>query len=312
MVGRSKSTVYRATYQPKACSIQMTQRLLPPLNPLRAFEATGRLLSISKAADELAVTPAAVSRQVKTLELYLGVELFNRVRGHLELTSAGARYLSELMPVFATLREATSHVRTAGRRNRILRIRSPATFAVRWLIPKLASFHRQHEHIDVQLTTSSAPLNFDREDVDAGIQLGNGNWPGTCSQALIPNELVPVAAPSLHIDAASKLEGEIILHSLARPEDWDLWLKAAGLPHLKHRRQMRYETSLLAYQAALEGHGVAIAQRALVARELAEGTLVEPFQFVLDRQGHTYYFVWPADTESEALTAFRNWLQGVL
>ncbi len=290
----------------------MTYRLLPPLNPVRAFEATGRLLSISKAAEELAVTPAAVSRQVKTLELYLGVELFDRVRGRLELTSAGARYLSELMPVFTTLRDATEHVRTSGRRNRILKIRSPATFAVRWLIPRLAGFHRQHERIDVQLTTSSAPLNFDREDIDAGIQLGNGNWPGTCAQALIPNELVPVAAPSLHIEAASKLEGETILHSLARPEDWNLWLKAAGLPLRKDRREMRYETSLLAYQAALEGHGIAIAQRALVASELAEGTLVEPFPFVLDRKEHTYYFVWPANRESEALAGFRGWLQNLL
>jgi LysR family glycine cleavage system transcriptional activator len=279
---------------------------------VRAFEATGRLLSISKAAEELAVTPAAVSRQVKTLELYLGVDLFERVRGRLELTSTGARYLSELMPLFAALRKVTDEVRSTGHRSSILKIRSPATFAVRWLIPRLAGFHRLHQDIDVQLTTSSAPLNFERDDIDAGIQLGSGHWPGTRVQRLVPNQLVPVAAPSLRIDPAAKLQGETILHSLARPEDWNLWLKAAGLPVRPDRREMRYETSLLAYQAAVEGHGVAIAQRALVAKELADGSLVEPFSFVLDREAYTYYFVWPAHRESEALKEFRTWLLGLV
>lgn len=286
----------------------MARQTLPPLNPARAFEATGRLLSITRAADELAVTPAAVSRQVKTLELYLGVDLFERVRGRLELTSTGARYLSELMPMFSALRNVTDQIRSPGRRAGILKIRSPATFAVRWLIPRLAGFHLRHEDIDVQLTTSSAPLNFDRDDLDAGIELGTGNWPGTGVERLVPNELAPVASPSLRIDPSAQLRGETLLHSLARPEDWHLWLKAAGMPVKPGGREMRYETSLLAYQAAIEGHGVAIAQRALVARELGDGSLVEPFPFVLDRGSHTYYFVWPVYRESDALRQFRTWL----
>ncbi|EKS71103.1 MULTISPECIES: LysR substrate-binding domain-containing protein [Caballeronia] len=287
--------------------------LLPPLNPTRAFEATGRLLSISKAADELAVTPAAVSRQVRTLEAYLGVDLFERVKGRLELTSAGARYLAELMPLFAALREATDSLRSSERRARVLKIRSPATFAVRWLIPRLASFHRLHENIDVQLTTSPAPLNFAREDIDAGIQLGDGKWPGLRVQRLIANELVPVAAPSRQVKARSQLQGETLLHTLARPEDWTLWLKAAGLPLSGRRREMRYETSLLAYQAAIEGHGVAIAQKALVRSELESGLLVAPFSFELDRGNHTYYFAWPtARPQSDALKIFRRWLHSLL
>lgn len=282
---------------------------LPPLNPARAFEASGRLLSITKAAEELAVTPAAVSRQVKTLEVYLGVALFERVHGRLELTSAGARYLSELMPIFSSLKEATTVLRAAGRRVRVLRIRSPATFAVRWLIPRLASFHKLHSDIDVQLTTSSAPLNFEREKIDGGIELGTGKWPRMKVQRLVPNELIPVAAPSRKVKSQGKLKGETLLHSMARPEDWGLWLKAAGFADDINRREMHYETSLLAYQAAVEGHGVAIAQRALVRRELEEGSLVTPFRTVLDRASFTYYFAWPVERkESDEMQAFRTWL----
>jgi LysR family glycine cleavage system transcriptional activator len=287
----------------------MTRQYLPPLNPARAFEATGRLLSISKAAEELAVTPAAVSRQVKALEEYLGVDLFERAHGRLELTSAGARYLSDLIPIFASLKEATTIMRSAGRRVRVLKIRSPATFAVRWLIPRLAGFHKLHSHIDVQLTTSSAPLNFEREGIDGGIQLGSGTWPRMKTQRLVPNELVPVSAPSRKVKRQSGLKGETLLHSMARPEDWGLWLKAAGIPEESGRRSMHYETSLLAYQAAAEGHGVAIAQKALVRKELESGTLVTPFPFVLDRGSFSYYLAWPADRkESDEMRAFRLWL----
>ncbi|QBC31201.1 MULTISPECIES: LysR substrate-binding domain-containing protein [Pandoraea] len=286
---------------------------LPPLNPTRAFEATGRLLSISKAADELAVTPAAVSRQVRTLEDFLKAPLFERVRGGLVLTTVGARYLSELMPLFATLREATEAIVSGSQSDNVLRIRSPATFAVRWLIPRLASFHRLNQNIDVQLTTSSAPLNFALEDIDAGIQLGDGDWPGMNTQRLIPNELVPVAAPMLSLKKPRQLEGQTLLHSLARPDDWGLWLAAAGVSRINALRGMRYETSLLAYQAAIEGHGVAIAQKALVEKDLADGTLVIPFGPTLDRGAYTYYFAWPSGKrQTGALRALREWLATVV
>ncbi|MDE2289485.1 MAG: LysR family transcriptional regulator [Burkholderiales bacterium] len=286
---------------------------LPPLNPTRAFEATGRLLSISKAAEELSVTPAAVSRQVRALEDFLKAPLFERVRGGLVLTAMGARYLSDLMPLFATLRAATDAVISGSPGGNVLRIRSPATFAVRWLIPRLASFHRLNQNIDVQLTTSSAPLNFAQEDIDAGIQLGNGDWPGMNTQRLIPNELVPVAAPALAVKRPKQLDRQTLLHSLARPDDWSLWLTAAGLTRINAQRGMRYETSLLAYQAAIEGHGVAIAQKALVEKELADGTLAVPFGPTLDRGAYTYYFAWPAGKrQSAALRAFREWLATVV
>ncbi|QRQ84282.1 LysR substrate-binding domain-containing protein [Cupriavidus oxalaticus] len=290
------------------------RNLLPPLNPARAFEATGRLLSVSKAAEELSVTPAAVSRQVRTLEAYLGTTLLERAPGgRMQLTPAGARYLSELMPLFVSLREATLAVTGSRYGGNTLRIRSPATFAVRWLIPRLASFHQRHKDIDVQLTTSFQPLDFQREDIDAGIQLGTGRWPGLSTLQLIPNVLVPVAAPSLQIRSKRDLGKHSLLHSLARPDDWVLWLEAAGLRNIDPSRGMKYETSLLAYQAAAEGHGVAMAQKELVAKDLSEGTLVTPFDLELDRGDHTYYFAWATDRpESGALKAFRQWLSSTV
>ena len=287
--------------------------LLPPLNPARAFEAAGRLLSISRAADELSVTPAAVSRQVRALEAYLGTPLFNRVRGTLVLTPAGARYLSELIPLFIGLREATSAITTERRGRSTLRIRSPATFAVRWLIPRLAGFHQLNPDIDVQVMTSFQPLDFQREDIDGGIQLGDGQWAGLNVLRLVPNVLIPVCAPALQLRTKTALSKQTLLHSLARSEDWALWLRAAGLRRVDPARGMKYETSLLAYQAALEGHGVAIAQRALVEKELAEGSLLAPLAPALDLAHYTYYFAWPSSaSQSGALRAFREWLAGMM
>ncbi|ABE46592.1 transcriptional regulator GcvA [Polaromonas sp. JS666] len=291
---------------------------LPPLNPLKAFEVAGRLLSVSKAAQELYVTPAAVSRQIKALEDFLGVLLFKRLAGGLELTVAGARYLSDIHPLFLSLREATNIAMGGAYRRHVLKIRSPATFAVRWLIPRLATFHQAHPDIDVQLSTSPAPLNFEREEIDAGVELGGGDWPKVKLQRLVRNELTPVMAPRVKsgqtkLTKPSQLGNETLLHSMARPDDWHSWLKAVGSADVNAYRGMKYETSLLAYQAAAEGHGVAIAQKALVERDLAEGALIMPFDFVLDRGAHTYYFVWPSTKpESDALRAFTQWLASVI
>lgn len=286
-------------------------RPLPPLNPLKAFEATGRSLSVTRAADELSVTPAAVSRQIKTLEEYLSVQLFRRMPTGLELTPAGARYLADIVPLFNALRESTNAIVGGSSRRQLLKIRAPATFAVRWLIPRLAGFHIAHPAIDVQLTTSPAPLDFEHEDLDAGVQLGGGDWPHTGTQLLTPNELVPVVGASFatQLHAPEQLADCVLLHSLARLDDWALWLREAGVNQVNAYRGMRYETSLLAYQAAIEGHGVAIAQKSLVSKDLEAGVLRTPFDRVIDRQSFSYYFVWPSNRpESTALAVFREWL----
>lgn len=285
---------------------------LPPLNPLKAFEVAARWRSITRAAEELHVTPAAVSRQIRSLEDFLGVQLFDRAGGRFVLTEAGRRYLEAISPLLVGLREATNAVMGGSFRRHVLRLRSPATLAVKWLIPRLAGLHGAHPDIDVQVATSSTPLDFDREELDGGVELGDGSRPRIHSRRLLDNQLLPVMAPTAGFalpSTAADLRRCVLLHSLARPDDWRLWLDAAGATTVNAYAGMKYETSLLAYQAAMEGHGIALAQRALVAREIERGELVAPLDFVLDRHGHTYHFVWPADRPpSMALVAFLDWL----
>nr|WP_201192890.1 LysR substrate-binding domain-containing protein [Pseudomonas fluorescens] len=284
---------------------------MPPLNPLKAFEATGRSLSVTRAADELSVTPAAVSRQIKTLEDYLSVQLFRRMPTGLELTPAGERYLTDIVPLFNAIRQSTNAIVGGSSRRQLLKIRAPATFAVRWLIPRLAGFHIAHPAIDVQLTTSPAALDFEHEDLDGGIQLGAGDWPHIGTQLLTPNELVPVVGAQFALDLRTpeQLANKVLLHSLARLDDWALWMREAGVTQVNPYRGMRYETSLLAYQAAIEGHGAAIAQKSLVGRDLEAGLLRMPFELVIDRHSFSYYFAWPLNKpESDALVTFRHWL----
>jgi LysR family glycine cleavage system transcriptional activator len=285
---------------------------LPPLNPLKAFEVAARWCSITKAAEELNVTPAAVSRQIRSLEDFLGVHLFDRGGGRFVLTEAGQRYLEAVSPLLAGLREATNAVMGGSFRRQVLRLRSPATLAVKWLIPRLASFHSAHPDIDVQVATSSAPLDFDREALDGGVELGDGSRSRVHSRRLVDNQLIPVMSPTAGFarpSTAVELNRCTLLHSLARPDDWRLWLDAAGAGTVNAYAGMKYETSLLAYQAAMEGHGIALAQRALVHRQIEHGELVAPLDFMLDQHSHTYYFVWPADRQpSTALVAFLSWL----
>lgn len=281
---------------------------------MRAFEAAGRLSSIRKAAGELHVTPAAVSRQVKVLESYLGVRLFARGHRAVTLTPIGEQYLVDIAAHFAGIRRATEKVIEA-RGHKVLKIRAYTTFAMRWLIPRLSSFHAKHREVDVRLTTSLDWVDFDREDIDAAIRLGAGNWPGVQADRLVRNQLVPVCSPALirqgnRLNMPDSLAKETLLHSLARPDDWASWLKAAGATAVDPYSGLKYESSVLAYQAAIEGHGVAIAQMVLVEEDLAAGRLIAPFEFCLDMGAYTYYLVFPLrKSKSPELTLFRDWLQ---
>ena len=285
---------------------------LPPLNALRAFDAAGRCESINGAAAELCVTPAAVSRQIRLLESHLGLRLFYRQHRGIALTEAGRQYHADIACLFAGLRRATASL--GGRAERkVFNIRAPHSVAMRWLLPRLTAFHAAHPDIDVKLSTSVAPPDFDREDLDAGICMGNGQWRGLQSYKLMPNELVPVCSPEKlsRLSQPADLAGETLLHTLARPDDWQVWLRAAGVDHIDLSRGTRYESSALAYESALEGYGVAIAQRALVEKELQEGRLVMPFDLHVDLGEQTYYFVLPPDAykrRSRALGKFRAWI----
>jgi len=287
---------------------------LPPLNAIRAFEAAARHLSITVAADELNVTPGAVSRQIRSLEETLGIQLLHRGHRQISLTSAGDDYYRAVTKAIDGLREATRRLTKRAKRKQ-LKVRAYTTFAMRWLIPRLSSFHAANPGIEVLLTASLDPVDFRKEDIDGAIRLGDGKWSGVNAYRLVDNVLLPVCSPGLlsagsRIRKAADLSHQTLLHSIARPDDWRYWLEAAGVDReLDARGGMTYQSSAMAYAAAVEGQGFAIAQRFLVADDLASGKLVAPFRQTVDMGDYTYYLLTPADRkESASMATFRQWL----
>jgi len=287
---------------------------LPPLNAIRAFEAAARHLSITLAAEELNVTPGAVSRQIKGLEDALGLQLLRRGHRQIALTRPGSDYYRAVTKALEMLREATRRLKRRGQRQP-LKIRAYTTFAMRWLIPRLSGFHAAHPGIEVLLKASLDPVDFRKEDIDGAIRLGDGHWPGAHSVRLVDNILAPVASPALlkagpRLRRPADLAQHTLLHSIARPDDWARWLEAAGLSDkVDARAGMTYESSAMAYAAAVEGQGVAMAQLFLVEKDLADGRLVLPVRKTLDMGDHTYYLLTPAHREETAhMRSFRLWL----
>jgi LysR family transcriptional regulator, glycine cleavage system transcriptional activator len=287
---------------------------LPPLNAIRAFEAAARHLSITVAADELNVTPGAVSRQIRSLEDTLGVQLLHRGHRQISLTGPGEDYYRAITKALDALRDATRRLTRRAKRKQ-LKVRAYTTFAMRWLIPRLSSFHAANPGIEVLLTASLDPVDFRKEDIDGAIRLGDGKWSGTNAYRLVANVLVPVCSPKLLAGGAkarkpAELQHQTLLHSIARPDDWRQWLEAAGVEGLVDSRGgMSYQSSAMAYAAAVEGQGFAIAQRFLVADDLESGKLVAPFRQTVDMGDYTYYLLTPADRkESPSMATFRAWL----
>lgn len=287
---------------------------LPPLNQLRAFEATARTGSMTRAAAELLITQVAVTRQVAGLEQALRVKLFHRGNRQVRLTAAGESFFLTVTRVFRELQDATEGI--SGRTERhALKILGYSNFTMRWLIPRLSQFHARHPEIDIQLTSSMEAVDFERSDFDAAIRSGHGDWPQWNCLPLAPIELVPVCSPLLLQGAdplrhPAGLARHTLLHSVARPADWAIWLAACGEGTARAAGGIRFDNGSLAYQAAIEGVGVAIAQRVLVLDDLRAGRLVTPFETVV-ASGEWYYFVTPPNRNAPKVRAFRDWLRTV-
>ncbi|MBP2171306.1 LysR family glycine cleavage system transcriptional activator [Erwinia toletana] len=286
-------------------------RELPPLNALLAFEVVARTGSVRAAAESMSVTPGAVSRQLRLLEEHFGTTLFQRQGRGLMLTHAGNAYYQQISGHFDGLRRAGQVLqRSAGRA--VLRLHSFTTFATRWLIPRLSTFQLAHPAIEVRLTTASDW--DDATDFDAAIRLGHGDWPQQHATALVENLLLPVCRPTLTRKAifnTANLAQHTLLSVRGRPDDWQLWCEAFGVNiHALHNWR-ELESSALAYQAALEGQGIALAQRVLVEKELDEGTLMAMEQCQLDCGNLTYYLVWRDGSPKETnLLRLEKWLTG--
>jgi LysR family transcriptional regulator, regulator of gene expression of beta-lactamase len=282
----------------------------PPLNGLRAFEAAARAGSFVAAAAELQVSPSAISRLVKLLELRLGVALFERRPNGLALTERGRSYVAELTSAFAQISQATERLKSAS--NGALLIGAGPTLAMRWLIPRLPGFHEKHPDIDVRLSTAIAGADPMRPDWAAAIRAGDGAWPGFESHFLFTADLFPVCAPSFAkgLRKPTDLKKSPILQVTNAREDWQLWLAAAGFAlDLRHAQEFDYPA--FALQAALDGLGVAMARAPFVADDLAAGRLVRPFKLAVPKGKGWYLVQRPGQEGNAVLSAFRDWLLAV-
>ncbi len=292
-------------------------RRIYPLNALRAFEAAGRHLSFVKAADELHVTPAAISHQVKGLEDFLGVLLFRRLTRGLLLSDVGQLFLPELREGFMRLDRAVERVRESDARGPLMISVAPV-FAVKWLAPRLERFSAAYPDIDVRISTSLAVIDFQRDSFEAAIRLGRGKYPGLESTKLFDESVTPMCSPRLldseyPISAAEDLRYHVLLHDdsldfdAAAPK-WNSWLKAAGVTTVDASRGPHFSHPDHSLQAAIDGAGVVLGWRYLATADLAAGRLVAPFELVLP-MGLGFYLVCPeAHADRPKVVIFREWL----
>ena len=291
----------------------MTARL-PSLNGLRAFEAAARHLSFTRAASELNVTQTAISHQIRRLEQELGVRLFVRQNRALELTAEARDYLPGIRAAFNDLRLATDRLLRRGNDN-VLTVSTLASFAAKWLLPRLSSFQDSHPGIDVRITTSTGLVDFRDGNVDAAIRYGRGHWPGVRSDWLMADEVFPVCSPALlsgkrPLRRPEDLRDHVLLHtSNTGSDDWRQWLTAAGLPpDISQQRGLTFDMIFMTVQAAIDGVGVAMGRTTYVKDDIAKGRLVVPFTFALPADAGFYLVSPDGKADSPALAAFRGWL----
>lgn len=290
-------------------------RSLPPLNGLRVFEAAARHLSFSRAAEELNVTQAAVSHQIKGLEERLGLALFRRLNRALMLTDEGQRLYPVARDAFDRLAEAVEGLRsrdTVGS----LTVSVLPSFAAKWLVPRLSRFQAAHPDIDLRITATERPADLAREDVDVAIRFGSGGWPGVRAEMVLEDEVTPVCSPQLGMGlrGSADLAHVTLLHENMLPLDafpqWGDWLQAAGVQGVDVSRGLGFSHTHIMLQAAIDGRGVALGQVALAADDLAEGRLIAPFPLKLPA-GYAYWIVYRSATaERPKIRAFRDWVRG--
>lgn len=289
----------------------MVRRKLPPLNNLRAFECAARHMSFTMASTELNVTPAAVSQQVKNLELNLGQPLFKRLTRKLMLTDAGATLLPEVSAAFDQIDEAVSSMNRFVVNER-LTLRLGPSLAARWLSPRLHRFWAEQPAIDLCLFHSTSPVDFDREDIDLAITYGHGDWPGVVSERLLEIDYFPVCSPQLvgresATPDPSLLLNQTLLHD-AGYHDWQEWLAAAGMPQISAQRGVVIDDTNVLIQAAVDGQGIALGSMLFVEEHIRSGRLVRPFDTSIDPD-RAYYVVCPkSHLRRPAVSEFRDWL----
>jgi LysR family glycine cleavage system transcriptional activator/LysR family transcriptional regulator of beta-lactamase len=281
------------------------------LGPLQVFACVHRSEGIAQAAEALHVTPGAISQQLKELEAQLKVQLFYKEGRRLALTAAGRKLAVTIADLFDRVEAAVREVAVDERRPK-LRLRVMPSFAIRWLVPRLASFYARHPDIEVELATISSMQESRLEQADFVVLHGEGEWRHLHFDHIFDDALVPVCSPGMAREIKRPLDVQRahLLHSLMRPGDWQIWFNAAGLvgePNVG----TRLGNAALCYQAAVDGVGVAIAQRDYVAEDLASGRLVAPLPLVATTQKGYYLVCEPGRADTFPLSVFRAWMRSV-
>jgi LysR family transcriptional regulator, glycine cleavage system transcriptional activator len=287
------------------------------LNALRAFEAASRHLSFVDAADELAVAPAAVSHQVKGLEAYPGVALFQRLPRGLALTEQGRILTPQLTRGFDRLAEAVARVRVDDVQT-VLSVTALPAFAARWLLPRLAGFRRLNPGLEIEVHAQHQAVDFRRERVDIALRYGRGGWAGLYVERFLDDEVFPVYSPLLlegprPLLTPADLRHHTLIHDVLTGDDkpwiaWQHWLLHFGLEDVDHRRGPRYSYSHMMLEAAAAGEGLALGRSSIMADDLNSGRLVRPFP---DSQvaDYAYHVLCRTDAiDRPAVRAFRDWL----
>lgn len=292
-------------------------RPLPPLNALRAFEATARHLSFTRAADELAVTPAALSHQIRGLEEFLGKRLFDRRTRSIDLTEAGAALYPGLHAAFLQIRQSIDLIDRDGS-ERILVISAPPGFTAKWLAPRLYRFLLAYPEIDARISASKELANFGSDGIDVAIRNMRGSVPGLWSKKLTDIHILPVVSPRLLAElgglptpqalSRAPLIHDDMLGVLPGMPTWQDWLSRAGVTGVDLGRGLRFNSPDHALEAACEGAGVLLAQRELAHDDLKSGRLIAPFDLVLTAE-RSFQVVCPKGREHTAkIKHFCDWL----
>ena len=280
---------------------------LPPLPALRAFEAAARLESFSRAADELHVTHGAVSHQVRALEEFLGAALFARNGRRVVLTADGRLFADRVRAALREIGEAAESFRKPARANRLTVSLLPS-FAARWLMPRIGRFMAAHPEITMNVHTSIALVDFERDEVDLAIRFGNGDWPRLEIEKFMDDEYFPVASPRFNRGRLPAQPAELARLPLISSDGdpWAPWFKAAGLKLAEPAGPIFHDLSL-AVQAAIDARGIALVRRSIAEGDLAAGTLVRLFDVAIPASG-SYYLVRPRGPAPQKVLAFRGWM----
>jgi LysR family glycine cleavage system transcriptional activator len=306
---------------------------LPPLNSLKAFEAAARHLSVKRAAIELNVTSAAVSHQIRTLEDYLGVQLFRRYNRALELTDVAKAALPKLGEGFDCLAQAVAHLRSPQHGGGLLTVSAAPSFASRWLMPRLHRFIAAHPEIDVRISARMRRVSVDGKgdvaeratveawlaDSDVAVLYGQGHVPGIKVEHLIALSISPICSPKLLTGAHPLKEPADLRHHLLLHDDtgalydnrpfWDVWLKAAGVTDVDVEKGPHFSHAVLAFEAAIDAVGVLASMPVLAGEDIASGRLVMPFSLQVPLAGGYYMACGEHANDRPAVQAFCDWLR---